>query len=114
MKTELIYAFFWFATGAFLHHAIFIFRSIKEKEQFYLEFTRSMTALSSVFLDQLKNVIDIKRSVMKEMGLDDNAINKECEIEETLVKNWKILYATTILANIPKDIASKIIKKELP
>jgi len=73
-----------------------------------------MSALSSVFLDQLQNVVDVKVSVMKEMGLDDKKIEEECEIEKTFVKNWKILYATTILINIPKDIASKIIKKELP
>jgi len=114
MKTELTYALFWFAMGAFLHHAIFIFTNMKEKQKFYSEFARNMSALSSVFLDQLQNVVDVKVSVMKEMGLDDKKIEEECEIEKTFVKNWKILYATTILTNIPKDIASKIIKKELP
>lgn len=114
MKTEFIYALFWFSMGAFLHHAIFIFRSMKERQEFYVEFTKNMTALSSVFLDQLKNVVDIKKSIMKEMGLDDKKIDQECEVEEVFVKNWKILYATTILTNIPRDIASKIIKKELP
>ena len=114
MKTEFIYALFWFTMGAFLHHAIFIFRSIKEKQEFYAEFAKNMTALSSVFLGQLRNVVDIKKSIMKEMGLDDKKIEEECKVEETFVKNWKVLYATTILTNMPRDIASKIVKKELP
>ena len=114
MKTEFIYALFWFSMGAFLHHAIFIFRSIKEKQEFYAEFAKNMSALSSIFLGQLKNVIDIKKSVMKEMGLDDEKIEEECQVEEAFVKNWKVLYATTILTNMPRDIASKIVKKELP
>ena len=113
MKTELTYALFWFAMGAFLHYAVFIFRLHKEREQFYVEFTRNMSALSSVFLDQLKNVIDIKKSVLREMGLDEKKIEEECQAEEVFAKNWKVLYATTILTNIPREIASKILKKEL-
>lgn len=81
---------------------------------FYSEFARNMSALSSVFLSQLQNVVDIKVSVMKEMGVDDKKIEEECEVEKTFVKNWKVLYATTILTNIPREIASKILKKELP
>ncbi len=70
-----------------------------------------MNALSSVFLDQLKNIVDIKKSVMKEMGLDDEMVEEQCKVEKTFVKNWKILYATTILSNIPKDIVSKIVER---
>lgn len=114
MKTELTYALFWFAMGAFLHYAVFIFRLKKEREIFYSEFAKNMSALSSVFLSQLQNVVDIKVSVMKEMGIDDKKIEEECEVEKTFVKNWKVLYATAILTNIPKEIASKILKKELP
>ena len=52
---------------------------------------------------------------MKEMGLDDKKDRRGmCKVEETFVKNWKVLYATTILTNMPRDIASKIVKKELP
>ena len=113
MSTELIYALFWFSTGAFLHHLLTIFRFIKEKEQFYSQFVKNMVSISSIFSEQFQNVVDIKRSVMKEMGLDDEKIDEECVVEDNFLKNWKILYTTTVLNNIPRDVVAKILKKEV-
>ena len=50
---------------------------------------------------------------MKEMGLDDEKIDEECVVEDNFLKNWKILYTTTVLNNIPRDVVAKILKKEV-
>ena len=77
----------------------------------YSNFITSMVSLSSVFLGNLKSSVDKKRSVLKDVGMSDEQIDKECKTDDDFVNQWSMLYTTTILTCIPKEGAKRLIKK---
>lgn len=111
MDTQLIYAIFWFSIGVFLHHCIFLFQFSKKQEDMYSHFITNMISLSSVFLGHLQSSVDKRRSMLKEVGMSDEQIDKECKTDDQFVKQWALLYTTTVLSCIPKSVAKRLIKK---
>ena len=77
----------------------------------YSKFITSMVSLSSVFLGHLKSSVDKKKSVLRDIGLSDEQIDKECKTDDEFVNQWPLLYTTTILTCIPKEVAKRLIKK---
>lgn len=79
----------------------------------YSHFIAKMAPLASALHEQLRDAVDKKRSVLKEIGMSDDQINKDCEVEDQFVERWTLLFTGTIMACIPKSMAKKIIKKNL-
>tara|TARA_R110001583_G_scaffold15480_16_gene63650 strand:- start:1361 stop:1525 length:165 start_codon:yes stop_codon:yes gene_type:complete len=49
--------------------------------------------------------------MLKEVGMSDEQIDKECKTDDQFVKQWALLYTTTVLSCIPKSVAKRLIKK---
>ena len=52
----------------------------------YFRFIAKMAPLASALHEQLRDAVDRKRSVLKEIGMSDDQINKDCEVEDQFVE----------------------------
>jgi len=49
--------------------------------------------------------------MLKEVGMSDEQIDKECKADDQFVKQWTLLYTTTVLGCIPRNVAKRLINK---
>ena len=103
MSIELIYALFWFASGAFLHKVIFTYHGAKEQRDMLVSIMSSFILLGQHLQDQIALAIEHKRNVLRDAGMDEKMIEEKCEEDEKIVQSWGVIFATILVKAAPKS-----------
>jgi len=104
METQLVYSLFWFATGAFLSQLLTTFVFRKKEQQMYLNLSKNMIVAADSFREQFDLAIDVKRQILKEVGLSDEKIDKECQPDVEFIENWHMIQLISAIKNTPRSI----------